>query len=143
MRELLNVNVIGNIHLFNLFLPFILKGQTKKVIVIASAWADMEWTNKYDLTPGSLYGASKAAMNLITSKYSAQYKKEGALFLSISPGMVEVGLYDGGMIHPRPLRALNHPSNIYSFLQRHRNKLSSYRTLWQSWVTIHLISLAQ
>ncbi|KAH7383962.1 hypothetical protein BKA66DRAFT_463186 [Pyrenochaeta sp. MPI-SDFR-AT-0127] len=95
MRELFDVNVIGNVHLFNLFLPFILKGETKKVIVIASAWADPDWTNKYDLTPGSLYGASKAAMNLITCKYSAQYKKEGVLFLSLSPGMVEVGLYDG------------------------------------------------
>ena len=143
MRELFNVNVIGNIHLFNLFLPLILKGQTKKIIVIASAWADMEWTNKYDLTPGSLYGASKAAMNLITSKYSAQYKKEGVLFLSISPGMVEVGLYDGGMIHPCPLRALDHLSNFSSFLQRHRNKPRSFQTLWPNWATIRPISLAQ
>jgi NAD(P)-dependent dehydrogenase (short-subunit alcohol dehydrogenase family) len=108
MKELFHINVIGNVHLFNLFLPLIQKGQTKKVIVIASAYADMDWTIKYDLTPGSLYGSSKAAMNLITAKYSAQYKKEGVLFLSISPGMVEVGLYDDGIVHPHSYQALDH-----------------------------------
>lgn len=93
MNTLFNVNVIGNVHLINLFLPLILKGQAKKVIVLTSGFADVDWTNKYDLTPGSLYSASKAAMNMITAKYSAQYKKDGVLFLSLSPGMVEVGLY--------------------------------------------------
>lgn len=99
LKELFHINVIGNVHLFNLFLPLILKGETKKVIVVASAWADLDWTIKYDLTPGSLYGSTKAAMNIITGNYSAQYKKEGVLFLSISPGMVEVGLYDDGRRH--------------------------------------------
>jgi len=99
MKELFHVNVIANVHLFNLFLPLIFKGQAKKVIVLTSGFADMEWTNQYDLTPGALYSASKSAMNMITAKYSAQYKKDGILFLSLSPGMVEVGLYQDGMIH--------------------------------------------
>ncbi|GAB1319905.1 Short chain dehydrogenase [Madurella fahalii] len=93
MRDLFEINVIGNVHLFNLFLPLILKGQTKKVITISTGLADLEFTNKYDVTPGSLYSASKAAMNMIVAKYSAQYKKDGVLFLSISPGMVDVGRY--------------------------------------------------
>lgn len=34
---------------------------------------------------------------MIVAKYSAQYKADGILFLAISPGMVEVGLYNDGM----------------------------------------------
>lgn len=32
---------------------------------------------------------SKAAMNLAVAKYAAQYKDEGLVFLSISPGLVK------------------------------------------------------
>ncbi|KAK4233438.1 hypothetical protein C8A03DRAFT_19494 [Achaetomium macrosporum] len=93
LRDLFEVNVIANVHLFNLFMPLILKGQDKKVIVISSGFADPVFTNKYDVTPGSLYSASKAAINMIVAKYSAQYKQDGVLFLAICPGMVEVGHY--------------------------------------------------
>lgn len=34
---------------------------------------------------------------MIIAKYSAQYKKEGVLFLAVCPGMVEVGHYKDGM----------------------------------------------
>lgn len=37
------------------------------------------------------YAASKAALNIVVAKFHAQYKKEGILFLSISPGIVDVG----------------------------------------------------
>jgi NAD(P)-dependent dehydrogenase (short-subunit alcohol dehydrogenase family) len=57
------------------------------------------FTNKYDVTPGSLYSASKAAINMLVAKYSAQYKKDGVLFLALCPGMVEVGHYKDCMIH--------------------------------------------
>ena len=45
---------------------------------------------------GPVYAASKAALNVIVAKFSAEYKKEGILFLSVSPGLVEVGRYDNG-----------------------------------------------
>jgi NAD(P)-dependent dehydrogenase (short-subunit alcohol dehydrogenase family) len=96
LTTLFKVNVTGNVHLINLFLPLILKGRAKKVVTITSGFADVQWTNAYDLTPAALYSASKAAMNMIIAKYSAQYKKEGVLFLGQSPGMVEVGLYKDG-----------------------------------------------
>ena len=91
MNSLFNIKDFGNVHLFHLFLPLVLKGNTKKVVVVSSGQADLDFINKYDVTPGSLYAASKAAMNMITAKFSAQYKSDGVLFLSISPGMVEVG----------------------------------------------------
>lgn len=96
LRDLFEVNVIANVHLFNLFMPLILKGQAKKVITISTGLADTVLTNNYDLAVGSLYATSKAAMNMIVAKYSAQYKKDGVLFLALSPGLVEVGHYKDG-----------------------------------------------
>lgn len=42
-------------------------------------------------------------MKAIISKLSTQYKKDGVLFLSIGPGIVEVGRYVGGT-YPIPSR---------------------------------------
>lgn len=98
MRELFETNVIANVHLFNLFLPLVLKGQAKKIIAISSGMSDPVFTNNYDITPGALYAASKAAMNLIVAKFSAQYKADGVLFLALCPGMVDTGLYKDGML---------------------------------------------
>lgn len=82
---------MGNIHLFNLFLPLVLKSNLKKVIAISTGLADLELTNDCEVDVAPLYAASKAALNIIVAKFSAQYKKDGVLFLSISPGVVEVG----------------------------------------------------
>lgn len=101
LRDLFDINVIANVHLFNLFMPLILKGQAKKVITLSTGLADPELTNNYDLILGSLYSASKAAANMIVAKFSAQYKKDGVLFLSLSPGFVEVGHYKDGKIQFR------------------------------------------
>lgn len=95
--QLWQTNVIGNIHLIHLFLPLVLKGKVKKVISISSGHADLEFTNALDIDTSPLYTASKAAINAIMSKFSTQYKKDGVLFLSISPGVVEVGRYVDGM----------------------------------------------
>ena len=53
--------------------------------------ADLDLCNNFELETGSLYSISKAAMNMVTAKFNAQYKKDGVLFLSICPGMVDVG----------------------------------------------------
>ncbi|KAJ2979820.1 hypothetical protein NUW58_g7104 [Xylaria curta] len=91
--ELLKINVLGNIHLFNLLIHLVKKGKAKKVITISSGVGDVDLTNEIDNTGGALYAASKAQMNLIVAKFSTQYKPEGILFISISPGLVEVGRY--------------------------------------------------
>lgn len=77
--------------LYNAFTPLILRGSTKKVVCISSGMADFEMARNYDLTAGALYSASKAAMNVVTAKYSAQYRDQGVLFIGICPGMVDVG----------------------------------------------------
>ena len=89
--QLSQTNVVGNIHLFHLFLPLVLRGKVKKVITISTGLADLDFTNECEVDIGALYAASKAALNVIVAKFNAQYKKDGVLFLSISPGLVEVG----------------------------------------------------
>lgn len=88
------VNVVGNIHLFALFLPLVQKGTAKKVIAISTGMADDELISKFEVANGAPYSISKAGMNTAVAKFSAQYKKDGILFMSISPGLVDTGHYN-------------------------------------------------
>ncbi|KAH7024864.1 uncharacterized protein B0I36DRAFT_251351 [Microdochium trichocladiopsis] len=83
------VNVIANIHLFNLYLPFLRKSEIKKVITISSAHADVMLAQKYDVSEAMAYSASKAALNMVVAKYHASYgKSEGVLFMAMCPGVL-------------------------------------------------------
>ncbi|KAI1371318.1 NAD(P)-binding protein [Hypoxylon crocopeplum] len=100
-------NVIGNIHLINLFLPLIKKGQVKKVVVISSGMGDFDLNHKYDLDMAGPYSLSKAAMNLAIVKYNGELREEGILFMSISPGLVETsGHNDASKMNERELKNL-------------------------------------
>jgi NAD(P)-dependent dehydrogenase (short-subunit alcohol dehydrogenase family) len=94
LHKLIDVNVIGNIHFYTAFVPLLLKGTVKKAICITSGMSDVEMVNSLAIDTGALYSISKAAMNLVTAKFHAQYKDQGVLFLGICPGMVEVGAFD-------------------------------------------------
>ncbi|KAI9045163.1 NAD(P)-binding protein [Aspergillus affinis] len=93
LLEAIRVNVLGNIHLFSLFLPLVKKGTAKKVITITSGMADIDFISAFDIVSGAPDSISKAAMNATYAKLSAQYKEEGILFLGISPGLVDTGSY--------------------------------------------------
>ncbi|KAL2825114.1 hypothetical protein BJY01DRAFT_256337 [Aspergillus pseudoustus] len=84
-------NVVGQIHLFNLFIPLILRGTAKKVIAISSGHADTDFVTEYNLPNAATYAIGKAALNMAVAKFSAQYAADGVLFLAICPGMVETG----------------------------------------------------
>lgn len=84
-------NVVGNIHLVNLFMPLIYKDHVKKVIAMSTGAAEVEFTANYDFDYGAPYAISKAAMNITMAKFSAQYAKDGVLFLSFCPGSVASG----------------------------------------------------
>ena len=96
---LFQTNVVGNIHLFNLFTPLVLKGKTKKVIAITSGHGDVDFINQTEIESATLYASSKAALSLVVAKYNAQYRKDGVLFMSISPGVVDVGHFDTSVYH--------------------------------------------
>ncbi len=87
------MNVVGNIHLFNLAMPLIHQGRAKKVIAISSAVADADIISKLEVTDQCPYSISKAALSYAVAKFGAQYAKDGVLCMSIAPGIIDTGLY--------------------------------------------------
>jgi NAD(P)-dependent dehydrogenase (short-subunit alcohol dehydrogenase family) len=75
-------------------MPLILKGKTKKVLAISTGLADNDWTTKYDADWNAPYAISKAGLNTAVAKFSAQYRKDGVLFMAIGPGAVDTGYFD-------------------------------------------------
>ncbi|EHK47829.1 hypothetical protein TRIATDRAFT_90307 [Trichoderma atroviride IMI 206040] len=88
------INTIGAIHLFNIFMPLILKGQAKKVIAISTGMSDPEMTLKADIYQATSYAMSKAALNMAVAKFSALYREQGVLCMAICPGAVDTGSLD-------------------------------------------------
>ncbi|KAH8887294.1 NAD(P)-binding protein [Thozetella sp. PMI_491] len=82
------ITVMGNIQLLCAFLPLIQKGQAKKVIALSSGLADPDLISKFDIDGDVAYSISKASLNMAIAKFSAQYRKDGVLFMSIAPGLV-------------------------------------------------------
>lgn len=91
MVDMFRINVVGNAHLFNIFLPLIRNGRAKKVIAISTGLADQVTTKNLRLTLGYPYAISKAALNSLIVKFHAQYVDEGILFLAVCPGTVDTG----------------------------------------------------
>ncbi|TVY34157.1 putative oxidoreductase [Lachnellula occidentalis] len=94
LNQCFQVNVVGNIHLFNIFLPLIKNGTTKKVVTIGSGMSDEKLAVDIGLFEGAPYSISKAAMNMVNAKFQAEYKKEGIIFMGVCPGSVDTGHYD-------------------------------------------------
>ncbi|KAF7562911.1 hypothetical protein G7046_g1235 [Stylonectria norvegica] len=92
--DIFKVNVVGNIHLFNLYLPLLSKSQVKKAIVISSGVADNNLTTDLVLPLGGPYAISKAAVNSAVAKFDAEHRKDGILFLAVCPGFVNTGHFD-------------------------------------------------
>ena len=88
LDESFRVNVHGVINTVNAFMPLVLKGKTKKVITLSTGLGDTDFTIQNELDEQSTYGVTKAATNMVVAKYHITYKKDGVLFLAISPGVV-------------------------------------------------------
>ncbi|KAJ6541775.1 hypothetical protein B0H19DRAFT_958600 [Mycena capillaripes] len=83
-------NTISVVHAINAFLPLLRNGSTKKVIVLSSGLADPDFTLFGEVAAEPSYSISKAAVNMVVTKYAAQLKAEGFVFLALSPGLVDV-----------------------------------------------------
>lgn len=94
LLECFQTNVVGTVHLINVFLPLILKGSAKRVIALSTGMADVDLIGKFGVASAAPYAISKAALNAAVAKFSAQYADRGVLFLSISPGLVDTGNYN-------------------------------------------------
>ncbi|KAI0340059.1 NAD(P)-binding protein [Trametopsis cervina] len=92
LLENFRVNVIGVVHTINAFLPLVRAAATAsgsaKVVTLNTGIADIEFTVKGELALSPSYAISKTALLMAIAKYSITYKKEGIIFFSISPGLV-------------------------------------------------------
>ena len=91
LQNSFNVNVIGPIQTVNAFIPLLRNGIEKKVITISTGVADPDLINRLELAVSAPYAISKAGVNMAVAKFSALYKREGILFMAISPGLVDTG----------------------------------------------------
>ncbi|KIX98405.1 uncharacterized protein Z520_05706 [Fonsecaea multimorphosa CBS 102226] len=89
MHECFSINAIGTMNATAAFIPLIRKGTVKKVVALSSGMGELEFTNELDMDMAVPYSISKAAMNMVMAKFSASYKKEGILFMAVSPGAVD------------------------------------------------------
>ncbi|KAK3369620.1 hypothetical protein B0T24DRAFT_632920 [Lasiosphaeria ovina] len=93
LQTYFDINVLGNINFINLFMPLVLKGKVKKVIALTTGYSDIPFTNEVDVASAPLYSISKAALNMVVAKFSAEYKKHGVLVMAVAPGIVDVGQF--------------------------------------------------
>jgi NAD(P)-dependent dehydrogenase (short-subunit alcohol dehydrogenase family) len=77
-----------NIRTIEAFLPLIqaATGERKVITIPAACPTSTSPTQPIDLAPA--YAISKAGVNVADAKYSALYKNEGILFMSVCPGNV-------------------------------------------------------
>ncbi|TFY61328.1 hypothetical protein EVJ58_g4574 [Rhodofomes roseus] len=86
----LKVNVLGPIHTVNTFLPLLRKGAVKKIIIIGSEGGERDFVRRVHLSETAAYGITKAAENMVATKYAAELESEGFTVVSVSPGLVDV-----------------------------------------------------
>ncbi|KAH9929440.1 NAD-P-binding protein [Fomitopsis serialis] len=94
------VNVLGVVHAVNAFLPLLRKGTAKKIITIGSEGGDSSLVWKMRLAKAAAYGTTKAAENMVATKYAAELENEGFTVVSVSPGMVDVSATGSGYSVP-------------------------------------------
>ncbi|KZO91520.1 NAD(P)-binding protein [Calocera viscosa TUFC12733] len=83
-----NTNVVGVVLTTNAFIPLLAKGLLKKVLTLSSGLGDPFFTLETEFEWCVAYSVAKCALEMVNIKYAAKYKKEGWLFLAISPGVV-------------------------------------------------------
>ncbi|CAG8928413.1 unnamed protein product [Penicillium salamii] len=88
LLESLEINLLAVIKTVQAFIPLIRQGKQKKVLSISTGMADLDLINATEVDFAAPYAISKGALNVAVAKYNALYKKEGILFLAVSPGYV-------------------------------------------------------
>ncbi|KAI0373559.1 NAD-P-binding protein [Pilatotrama ljubarskyi] len=83
------VNTLGVIHSIAAFLPLLRAGQAKKIIVISTGGADPGSITNFGIAGMVAYGTTKAAAVMASTKWAVQFKNEGFVVVSLTPGLVD------------------------------------------------------
>ena len=74
----------------NAFLPLLRKGAAKKVVMIGSEGGKPVFIRQMQLSGMAAYGVTKAAEEVVMTKYAVLLEPEGFTVVAISPGLVDV-----------------------------------------------------
>lgn len=83
-------NTIGITHTLNAFLPLIMAGPTKKIIVVTTQMGSPHYALEAKNTFALYYAVSKAALNMVIVKFAAEqkYREGGLRTVAISLGVM-------------------------------------------------------
>lgn len=84
-------NVVGAVHTINAFLPLVLKGPTKKIIVVSSVMGSPHYAVNTEKSFATAYAISKAGLNMAVAKYavSPANREAGLMIVAVSPGFMK------------------------------------------------------
>ncbi|RPD58582.1 NAD-P-binding protein [Lentinus tigrinus ALCF2SS1-6] len=91
--EAYKINALGVIHSIAAFLPLLRASTapTKKVVVISTPGADLNFIRAAGVGDMAAYGITKAAGLMAATKYAVKLKDEGFVVVSLAPGVVDTG----------------------------------------------------
>lgn len=73
------------------FLPLLRAGATKKIINISSSAGDLDFVQRIKSRTMVAYSCTKAGLNMLNAKFANQFRGEGFICVSFSPGIVNTG----------------------------------------------------
>ncbi|EPE04502.1 short chain dehydrogenase [Ophiostoma piceae UAMH 11346] len=100
MLDTFRTNVIGTTSAVAYFAPLVAKSTLKKIAVISTGVADLEFTLKSGFDVHTPYAASKAALNMAVAKLHLGLRDKGVTVFAISPGLVDTGFTEDPSVPP-------------------------------------------
>lgn len=116
-EEVLRINTFGPLAMAQAFMPHVLAGEQKKIVVITSGLSSLTNTTKF----GNLYfyRASKAAVNMAMRTLQAEVREQGVKIGILAPGMVSTRLlHSSGYQGPGVIEAPQSVTAVIGHIER-------------------------
>jgi len=81
--QMINTNILGNINILKICIPFMLKKKTSDIINISSVAGSIQVPNE------SIYSATKAFLSMLSKSLNIDYSESGMRISNLSPGAVK------------------------------------------------------
>ena len=85
----MDTSVYGTLWLVNALLPLIEAGREKKIVLLSTGLADLDFINVTGISYVIPYTIAKFGTNVLAAKYAAELKEKNVKVLALSPGWVD------------------------------------------------------
>ena len=85
----MDTSVFGTLWLVNALLPLIEAGREKKIVLLSTGLADLDFINVTGINYVIPYTIAKFGTNVLAAKYAAELKEKNVKVLALSPGWVD------------------------------------------------------